>query len=64
MPKNSERNLEIQQNLHPCISLKGRPLIACPKSPTLLEKISSPLVPTLKSYIKENWGFLKELPRI
>ena len=47
MPRNSQRNLEIQQNLYPCISLKGRPLIACPKGPTLLEKISSPLVPTL-----------------
>ena len=47
MPRNSQRNLETQKNLYPCISLKGRPLIACPKGPTLLEKISSPLVPTL-----------------
>ena len=34
MPRNSQRYLEIQQNLYPCISLKGRPLIACPKGPT------------------------------
>ena len=48
--------------------LKGRPIIAGPESPTqrlseLLEKILSPLVPLLKSYVKDDWDFLRKLPR-
>ena len=47
--------------------LKGRPIIAGPESPTqrlseLLEKLLSPLVPSLKSYIKDDWDFLRKLP--
>ena len=48
--------------------LKGRPIIAGPVSPTqrlseLMEKILSPLVPLLKSYIKDDWDFINRLPR-
>ena len=54
--------------MKPPSSLKGRPIIAGPNSPTqrlssLLEKILTPLVPKLKSYIKDDWDFLKKLPR-
>ena len=49
-------------------SLKGCPIIAGPQSPTqrlseLVEKILSPLVPLLKSYIKDDWDFINRLPR-
>ena len=49
-------------------SLKGRPIIAGPNIPTrrlssLLEKIQTPLVTKLKSYIKDDWDFLKKLPK-
>ena len=53
----------------PCpTDLKGRPIVAGPESPTqrlseLLEKILSPLVCHLKSYIKDDWDFIKTLPR-
>ncbi len=45
-----------------------RPIIAGPESPTqrlseLLEKILSPLVPFVKSFIKDDWGFLRKLPQ-
>ena len=48
--------------------LKGRPIIAGPESPTqrlseLLEKLLSPLVSSLKSYIKDDWDFLRKLPK-
>ena len=54
--------------MEPPNSLKGRPIIAGPNSPTqrlisLPEKILTPLVPKLKSYIKDDWDFLKKLPR-
>ena len=49
-------------------NLKGRPIIAGPESPTqrlseLIEKILTPLVPHLKSYIKDDWDFINRLPR-
>ena len=49
------------------LSLKGRPVIAGPSSPTqhlseLLETILAPLVPFLKSYIKDDWDFLRKFP--
>ena len=48
--------------------LKGRPIIAGPESPTqrlseLLEKLLSPLVTLLKSYVKDDWDFLRKLPK-
>ena len=54
--------------MKPPNSLKGRPIIAGPNSPSqrlssLLKKILTPLVTKLKSYIKEDWDFLKKLPR-
>ena len=53
--------------MDPPQDLKGRPIIAGPNSPTqhlssILEKILSPLVPYMKSYIKDNWDFLRKLP--
>ena len=48
-------------------TLKGRPVIAGPASPTqhlseLIEKILSPLVPNLQSYVKDDWDFLRKFP--
>ena len=58
----------IYLEMTPPADLKGRPIIAGPNSPTqhlskLLEKILSPLVPFMKSYIKDDWDFLRKLPR-
>ena len=62
-----EKSNEIYIKMEPTISLKGQPFIAGPNSPTqrlscLLKKILTPLVPKLKSYIKDDWDFLKKLP--
>ena len=59
---------EIYIQTEPPNNLKGRPIIADQNSPTqrlssLLEKILTPLIPKLKSYIKDDSGFLKKLPR-
>ena len=48
--------------------LKGRPITAGPKAPTrglseLLEKILSPFVPKLKTYVKDDKDFLSRIPR-
>ena len=48
--------------------LKGRAIVGGPQSPTqhlseLLEKLLSPLVPHLKSYVKDDWHFLRKFPR-
>ena len=48
--------------MEPPNSLKGHPIIAGPNSATqrlssLLEKISTPSVAKLKSYIKDDWDF-------
>ena len=48
--------------------LKGRPIVAGPNSPTqalssLIEKILKPIVPRLTTYIKDEWHFIKQLPR-
>ena len=53
----------------PCpANLKGRPIIAGPEAPTqrlseLMEKLLSPLVPLLKSYVKGDWNFMNKLSR-
>ena len=49
-------------------SLKGRPIVAGPQSPTkhlaqLISKILSPLVPCQKSYVKDDWDFVGKLPK-
>ena len=59
---------EIYIQMEPPNSLKGYPLIAGPNSSTqrlssLLEKILTPLVTKLKSYIKDDLDFLNKLPR-
>ena len=48
--------------------LKARPIVAGPNSPTqrlseLMEKLLTPLVCHLKSFIKDDWDFLRKLPR-
>ena len=64
---NMQTNNSGYLKMAPPISLKGRPIIAGPKSPTknlskLLEKILSPLVLHQKSYVKDDWAFLRHLP--
>ena len=48
--------------------LQARPVVAGPVSPTqhlseFLEKILSPIVEHLKSYVKDDWDFLRKFPR-
>ena len=47
--------------------LKGRSTSGVPESPTqrlsnLIEILLKPLVPTLNTYIKDDWDFLRKLP--
>ena len=54
--------------MKPPSNLKGRAIVGGPQSPTqhlseLLEKILSPLVTHLRSYIKDDWDFLRKFPR-
>ena len=47
--------------------LKGRPVVGGPNSPIqvisgLLEKIFTPIVLCLKTYIKDDWNFIRKLP--
>ena len=63
-----EKSNEVYIQMESPNSLKGRPIIAGPNSPTqrlssLLEKILTPLIPKLKSYIKDDWDFLKKLTK-
>lgn len=49
-------------------SLKGRPIISGPISPTkhlsqLIDKIIAPLVRLQKSYIKDDWDLIRKLPK-
>ena len=49
-------------------TLKGRPICGGPNAVTqgaskLLDKILSPLVPHLKSYIKDEWDFVRTFPK-
>ena len=48
--------------------LKDRPIVAGPNSPTqalssLIKKIIKPIVPCLTMYLKDDWHFIKQLPR-
>ena len=57
-----EKSDEIYIQVEPLNSLKGRPIIGGPHSPTqrlssLLGKILTPLIPKLKSYIKDDRDF-------
>ena len=54
-------------NLLDPLDLKGRPIVAGCATPTrhlseLIEKILKPLVEVQKSYIKDDWDYLKGLP--
>ena len=47
--------------------LKWRPISGGPENPTqrlsnFIEILLKPLVPTLKTYIKDDWDFLRKLP--
>ena len=49
-------------------SLKSRPICGGPKAVTqgaskLLDRILSPLVPNMRSYIKDEWDFVRSLPK-
>lgn len=43
--------------------LNGRPIVPATIFAVLVEKILSPIVTLMKPYIKDNWDFLKEIPR-
>jgi len=49
-------------------NLKGRPIVAGPVSPTqrlseFLDTLLKPIVPTLSTYVKDDWDFLRKLPK-
>ena len=53
--------------MQPLEYLKGRPIVGGPNAPTqgiswLLEKILTPIVSCLKTYIKDDWDFIRKLP--
>ena len=53
--------------MQPPQDLKGRPTVGGPNSPTqgisgLLEKIFIPIVSCLKTYVKDDWDFIRKLP--
>ena len=60
-------NRSICLNMQPPEDLKGRPIVGGPNSPTqgisgLLEKILTPIVSCLKTYVKDDWDFIRKLP--
>ena len=60
-------NHSICLNMQPPEDLKGRPIVRGPNSPTqsisgLLEKILTPIVSCLKTYVKDDWDFIRKLP--
>ena len=62
---NTENSEYIQ--VHCPNDLKGRPIYGGPESLTqqlsnLIEILLKPQVPTLKTYIKDDWDFLRKLP--
>ncbi len=49
-------------------NLKGRPIIAGPASPThrlsqFIDTLLKPIVPTISSYVKDDWDFLGKIPK-
>ena len=49
------------------MDLKGIPAVCGPNSPTqgingILEKILTPIVSCLKTYVKDDWDFIRKLP--
>ena len=53
--------------MQPPEDLKGKPIVGGPNSPTqsisgLLEKKLTPIVSCLKTYIKDEWDFIRKLP--
>ena len=63
-----QKNNSVYLKMKPPASLKGRPIISGPISPIkhlskLISKILAPLVPLQESYVKDDWEFIKQLPR-
>ena len=62
----NNNNVYLEMDTPP--DLKARPIVASTNSPTsrlseFLEKILSPLVKHLRSYVKDDWDLLKKLPQ-
>ena len=54
-------------NMRPPEDLKGRPIVGGPNSPTqgisgLLQKLLTLIVSCLKTYVKDDWDFIRKLP--
>ena len=54
--------------MSPPDNLKGRPIVAGPASPTqrlseFLDTLLKPIVPTLSTYVKDDWDFIRKIPR-
>ena len=63
-----EETNDFYVKMNPPPDLKGRPIISGQNSPTshlseLIQKIISPTVPYFKSYIKDDWDFIRKLPK-
>ena len=59
---------DIYLKMEPPPDLKGRPIISGQNSPSshlskLIQKIISPTVTFLKSFIKDDWDFIRKLPK-
>lgn len=62
-----KQSTNIYTEMKPPEDLKARPIVASTNAPTkplsiLIEKLLSSIVPTLKSYVKDDWEFLRKLP--
>ena len=62
----NERNI-ICINIQPPEDSKGRPIVGGPNSPTqgisgFIEKILTPIVSCLKTYMKDDCNFIRKLP--
>ena len=54
--------------MSPPDNLEGRPIVAGPASPTqrlseFLDTLLKPIVPTLSTYVKDDWDFIRKIPR-
>ena len=54
--------------MSPPDNLKGRPIVAGPASPTqrlseFLDTLLKPIVPKLSTYVKDDWDFIRKIPR-
>ena len=54
--------------MSPLDNLKERPIVAGPASPTqrlseFLDTLLKPIVPTLSTYVRDDWDFMRKIPR-